>query len=72
MVDSDLSMPKASGIRSISALANSLSRSVWKAPMPEMGKEGVANAGLTSRTSFPGPAERPAIFLLQGSTSRQA
>lgn len=72
MADSDLSMPKASSIRSISALPNLLPRSVWNTSMSEMGKEGVANAGLTSRASFLGPAEWPAISLLQGSTSRQA
>lgn len=72
MADSDLSMPKASSIRSISALPNSLPRYVWNTSMSEMGKEGVANAGLTSRASFLGPAEWPAISLLQGSTSRQA
>ena len=69
---SDLSMPKASRIRSISALSNSLPRSVWKTSMPEMGKESVANADLTGRASFPGPAEWPTISPLQGSTSGQA
>lgn len=52
MADSDLSMPKASSIRSISALSNSLPRSVWKTSMSEIGKESVANADLTSRASF--------------------
>ena len=61
LADSDLSMPKASSIGSISASSSSLPRPVWKTPMPEMGKEGVANAGLTGRASFPGPAERPTI-----------
>lgn len=48
----------------ISALSNSLPRSVWKTSMSEMGKESVANADLTSRASFPGPAEWPTISLL--------
>lgn len=39
--------------------------------MPEMGKESVANAGLTGLASSPGPADRPTTSLLQGSTSRQ-
>ena len=72
LADSDLSMPKASSIRSISALSNSLPRSVWKTSMSEMGREGVANAGLTGRASFPDPAEWPTVSLLQGSMSRQA
>lgn len=71
LADSDLSMPKASSIGSISALSSSLPRSVWKTSMSEMGKEGVANADLTGRASFPGPAEWPTISLLQGSTSGQ-
>ena len=71
MADSDLSMPKASSIRSISALSNSLPRSVWKTSMSEMGKESAANADLTGPASFLGPAEWPTISLLQGSTSRQ-
>ena len=57
MADSDLSMPKVSSIRSISALSNSLPRSVWNTSMSEMGKETVANADLTSRASFLGPTE---------------
>lgn len=61
MADSDLSMPRASSIRSISALLNSLPRSVWNISMSGIGKEGVANAGLTGRASFPGPAEWPTI-----------
>ena len=64
-------MLKASSIRSISALSNSLPRSVWNTSMSEMGRESVANADLTGRASFPGPAERPTISLLQGSTSRR-
>lgn len=71
MADSDISMPKASSIGSISALSNSLPRSVWKTSMPEMGKESVANADLTGRASLLGPAEWPTISLLQGSTSRR-
>lgn len=39
--------------------------------MSGIGMEGVANADLTSRASFLGPAEWPTISLLQGSTSRQ-
>ena len=61
LADSDLSMPRASSIRSISALLNSLPRSVWNISMSGIGKEGVANAGLTGRASFPGPAEWPTI-----------
>ena len=64
LADSDLSMPKASSIGSISASSSSLPRSVWKTSMSEMGKESVANADLTSRASFPGPAEWPTISLL--------
>lgn len=71
MADSDLSMPKASGIRSISALSSSPPRSVWETSIPEMGKEGVANADLTGRAFFLGPAEWSAASLLQGSTSGQ-
>ena len=71
MADGDLSMPKASSIGSIPALSSSLPRSVWNASMSEMGKESVANADLTGRASFPGPAEWPTISPLQGSTSRQ-
>lgn len=71
MADSDLSMPKASSIRSISALSNSLPRSVWNTSMSEIGKEGVANADLTGRAPFLGPVEWPRISLLQGSTSGQ-
>ena len=48
----------------ISALSNSLPRSVWKTSMSEIGKESVANADLTSRASFLGPAEWPTISLL--------
>ncbi len=64
LADGDLSMPKASSIGSISALSNSLPRSVRNTSMSEIGKEGVANAGLTGRAPFPGPAEWPTIFLL--------
>ena len=72
MADSDLSMPKASSVRSISASSSSLPRPVWNTPMSEMGKEGVANADLTGRASSLGPAEWPTIPPLQGSTSGQA
>lgn len=72
MADSDLSTPKASSIGSIPASSNSLPRSVWKTSMPEMGKESVANADLTGRASFPGPAGWPTISPLQDSTSGQA
>lgn len=72
MADSDLSMPRASSIRSISALSNSLPRSVWNTSMSGIGKEGVANAGLTGRASFPGPAPADDPPLLRGSTSRRA
>lgn len=71
MADSDLSMPKASSIGSISASSSSLPRPVWKTSMSEMGKEGVANADLTGRAPSPGPAEWPTISPLQGSTSGQ-
>lgn len=40
--------------------------------MSEIGKESVANADLTGRASFPGPAERPTISPLQGSTGGRA
>ena len=58
LADGDLSMPKASSIGSISALSNSLPRSVRNTSMSEIGKEGVANAEFDRPGALPGPGGR--------------
>ena len=58
-------------MRPISALPDSLPRSVREASMSEIGNPGVAKAALTSFAPLLLPAEWPAISLLQGSTSGQ-
>ena len=64
MAESDRSMPNVSSMRSISALSNSLPRSVWKTSMSEIGNSRVAKAALTSFAPLLLPAEWPTISLL--------
>lgn len=58
-------------VRVVRELGPEPARRAESLAVEEMGREGVANADLTSRASFPGPADRPTTSLLQGSTSRQ-
>ena len=71
LAEGDLSTPNVSSMMPISASSNPEPRSAWNASMPEIGSPRAANAALTSRASFPGPAERPTTSLLQRSASKR-
>ena len=70
-LETDLSIPKAVRIASISALQNSAPRSEWNTSIPVSGNSTFEKAAFTSDASLRRPQEQPTISLLYRSTSRQ-